>query len=145
MSAAPDNAAPQAPASHPIVLFDGVCNLCNASVRFIIARDPAARLRFASMQSPLGQSLLIQYLGAPQPPESMVVLDGARVLTRSDAALAIAERLTAPWRWAGVFRVIPRPVRDTLYTFIARRRYRFFGKRDVCWVPTPALASRFLS
>jgi len=131
---------------HPIVLFDGVCNLCAASVQFIIDRDPTGVFRFASLQSPEGQRLLTAR-GHALPkadPESVLLIEGARVFERSDAALRIAKRLRGPVRLAAVLLALPHALRDPAYRFVAKRRYRWFGKADACRLPTPALRARFL-
>ena len=128
----------------PVVLFDGVCNLCNGSVQFLIARDPSARLRFATLDSSVARSL-IHESGAPGPlPDSIVLIDDGRVFTRSTAALRIARRLRFPWPLLYGLIVVPRPLRDFLYDWVARNRYRWFGKRDSCMLPTPELRARFL-
>ncbi len=133
--------------SHPIILFDGVCNLCNASVQWIIQRDTRDVFRFAALQSEAGKRALM-LAGADarlaETLSSMVVIDNGRVMTKSDAAIVIASRLGAPWRWATVGRVVPRVVRDWVYGVVARNRYRLFGKQDACMMPTPALRARFL-
>jgi predicted DCC family thiol-disulfide oxidoreductase YuxK len=129
---------------HPIVLFDGHCNLCSAGVQFIMARDPAGLIRFASTQSEAGRDLLRRHLGSDAPPGSMVLIEGARVSLRSDASLRIAARLTRPWSWLRVFLVLPRALRDPLYRLVAALRYRIAGRRDTCWAPTPEYARRFL-
>jgi predicted DCC family thiol-disulfide oxidoreductase YuxK len=129
-----------------IVLFDGVCNLCNAFVTFLIDRDRGDALRFASLQSPFARDLL-QRLGRAVPsgdPDSVVVVDGTEVRERSDAALHIVRHLPAPWRWLGALRVVPRPLRDAVYRFVARHRYAVFGRTAQCRVPTPELRRRFL-
>jgi predicted DCC family thiol-disulfide oxidoreductase YuxK len=130
--------------THPIVLFDGVCNLCNGSVQFILQRDPAGRFRFASLQSDHGQRLLTERGLDPKALDSVVVIDGDRLYRESDAALRIAGDLKGAWKALTVFRVIPRPLRDWAYRLIARNRYRWFGKSETCWLPTPELRSRFL-
>jgi predicted DCC family thiol-disulfide oxidoreductase YuxK len=131
--------------SGSIVLFDGYCNLCNRSVSFIIARDPHGRLRFAALSSPLAQQL-VQAAGATQSlPDSMVLIENGRLYTRSAAALRIAKRLRFPWPLLYAFIVIPAPLRNWLYDFVARNRYRWFGKRESCMVPTPELQQRFIS
>lgn len=137
-----DLAAPAA--SHPTILFDGVCNLCARGVRFIIARDPQDQFRFASSQSETGRRLLRLHLGSDEPPKSMVLLDEQGVHVRSTAALRIAARLARPWCWARVLLWAPAVLRDPFYRLIAATRYRFFGRSEVCWAPTPALARRFL-
>ena len=123
-----------------IVLFDGVCNLCNGAVRFILARDPEARFRFASLQSDVARRLLN---GAP-PAETMVLIEAGKVHTKSDAALRIARQLHAPWPLLYGFVAIPRSLRDAVYDWVARHRYAWFGKRDVCMLPTPQMRGRFL-
>jgi len=129
-----------------IVLFDGVCNLCSGSVRFIVERDRDAYFRFASIQSEAGAELMREHGLAPPEgdPTSIVVLDGGRTLQRSDAALAIAKHLKMPWKLLYAAVVVPRFLRDAVYDWIARNRYRVFGKKDVCMVPTPELRARFL-
>jgi predicted DCC family thiol-disulfide oxidoreductase YuxK len=130
--------------ANPIVLFDGVCNLCSGSVQFILRRDPGARFRFASLQSPAGQELLARFGIDGQGIDSVIVIEGDRWFKESDAALRIARHLGGLWRLLTVFRLIPRPLRDRLYRFIARNRYRWFGKKESCWLPTPELRGRFL-
>jgi len=128
-----------------VVLFDGVCNLCNASVQFIIARDPPARFRFAPLESSAGRRLIGE-TGARSPlPDSFVLLEHGRWYIRSTAALRVARRLRFPWPLLYVFIAVPRPLRDVIYDFIARHRYRWFGKREACMVPTPELRARFLA
>ena len=130
--------------TNPIVLFDGVCNLCSTSVQFILQRDPVGRFRFASLQSDLAQRLLTEQGLDPKALDSVVVIDGDRLYRESDAALRIARDLKGAWKALTVFRVIPRPVRDWAYRLIARNRYRWFGKSETCWLPTPELRGRFL-
>lgn len=126
------------------ILFDGVCNLCNGFVQFVIARDPAAHFRFAALSSPAAARLL-EEAGVRQPlPDTIILIDDGRVYFRSDAPLRIARGLTFPWPLASAFVVVPRFIRDRVYDFIAARRYRWFGKRDFCMVPTPDSTARFL-
>jgi predicted DCC family thiol-disulfide oxidoreductase YuxK len=126
-----------------VILFDGVCNLCNGSIQFIIERDPGRHFQFAPLQSQAASRLLAS--AAPQPlPDSMVLVEDGRLWTRSTAALRIARRLRFPWPAAYAMIVIPRPLRDWIYNLVARNRYRWFGKREACMVPTPALRARFL-
>lgn len=126
-----------------MILFDGVCNLCNGFVQFVIARDPARRFRFASLQSEAGRRSL-EAAGAGHSAETVVLVEDGRAFTRSTAALRIARRLRFPWPLAFALIVMPRPLRDQVYDWVARNRYRWFGKRDVCMVPTPELRDRFL-
>jgi predicted DCC family thiol-disulfide oxidoreductase YuxK len=126
------------------ILFDGVCNLCNGFVQFVIARDPHARFRFAALSSDAAQSLL-RDAGVHTPiPDTMVLVQDGRVYFRSDAPLRIARRLTFPWPLASVFLIVPRFARDRVYDYIAARRYKWFGRRDICMIPTPELRQRFL-
>ncbi len=129
----------------PVILFDGLCNLCAGSVRFVLERDPAGAFDFASLQSEAARRVRGEAGLTPADlPDSVVLVDAEGVHVRSDAGLRIAARLRAPWPLVAVFRVVPRAIRDALYDFVARRRYGWFGKRDSCLVPTPALRARFL-
>ena len=131
------------PDDAPLLLFDGDCNLCHGAVQFVIRRDRRARFRFAALQSEAGRRAL-QRVGAPPTlPDSMVLVHRGRFWTRSGAALAVARRLPFPWPCASVFWLVPAPLRDLVYGWIARNRYRWFGRRSECWVPTPALRARF--
>jgi predicted DCC family thiol-disulfide oxidoreductase YuxK len=126
------------------ILFDGVCNLCNGFVQFVVKRDPQARFRFAALTSDAAQSLLRQS-GVTLPlPDSMVLVEDDSVYLRSDAPLRIARGLVFPWPLLYGLVVVPRFIRDRIYDFIAARRYRWFGRRDVCMIPTPELRRRFL-
>lgn len=134
--------------AHPVLLYDGVCNLCNASVRWVLAADRRQVFRFASLQSAVGRALAAA-AGAPLTeatgvPDSFVLVDGERSWMRSEALLETALRLGAPWSWVRVLRVLPRGVRDGVYAWVARNRYRWFGRRDRCPLPTPEQRSRFL-
>lgn len=130
--------------SHALILFDGVCNLCNGFVQFVIARDPAARFQFGTLQSAAARRVLERH-DAPAPlPDSIVLVEDGRLYTGSTAALRIARRLTFPWPAASVLLAVPRPLRDSVYAAIATRRYRWFGQRDRCMVPTAALRARFV-
>jgi len=126
--------------SGPVILFDGVCNLCTGSVRFVIARDARKQFRFASLQSPVAEKLL----GERSPLDTMVLVMGGRIYRKSTAALLIARRLDGLWPLLAVFLAVPRFLRDAAYDWIGRRRYRMFGRTDSCWTPQPELAERFL-
>jgi len=138
----PDSAA-------DIILFDGVCNLCNGFVQFVIRQDPAGRFRFAALQSPAAQALLAAQglaptaLPAPDP-DSVLLLSGGRLYSHSTAVLRVAHGLGGAWRLAAVGWVLPRPWRDALYRFVARHRYQWFGRQESCMLPSPALRTRFL-
>jgi predicted DCC family thiol-disulfide oxidoreductase YuxK len=131
-------------AGAPVILFDGVCNLCNASVRWVIAHDRAARFRFASLQSRAGRELLAAAGWPAGRPESIVLIEGAQAWGRSDAALGIARRLGFPWSLAAAGVIVPRALRDAVYDWVARNRYRWFGRKDACEAAPPALRGRFL-
>jgi len=126
------------------VLFDGVCNLCNGAVRFIAANDPQRHFAFASLQSS-ARALLGDRPDDAREPDSIVLFAGGRRYERSDAALHIALGLRAPWPLAFGAILIPRGARDAVYRWIARNRYRWFGRTDQCLLPTPELARHFLS
>ncbi len=140
MTSPADQRAPD----RPIILFDGVCNLCTASVRFVIARDRRRRFRFASLQSPVADQILGPDFRSGDRLGSVVLVIGDRTYRKSSAALRTARMLDGLWPLLAVFLIIPRPIRDWIYDWIGSRRYRFFGKRDVCWIPDPQLTERFL-
>ncbi|MEM9997104.1 MAG: thiol-disulfide oxidoreductase DCC family protein [Bacteroidota bacterium] len=129
---------------HPVILFDGVCNLCNASVNFVLDRDRASLFRMAALQSDVGQALLAQHGYAGTAPDSIALVEDGQIHFRSTAALRIAARLDGAWPLFQVFRVVPEPLRDVVYDWIARNRYRWFGKQDACRLPTPDERARFL-
>ena len=132
----------------PIVLFDGVCNLCAGAVRFIIPRDRSGRFRFAALQSEAGRRILAETgMTAPEPrgsPESLVLVANERAHVRSGAALRIAAGLDGGWPVLAVFLIIPAPLRDPAYRFVARNRYSWFGKGTACDVPRIDEARRFI-
>ncbi len=139
-SAQPADPAPP----RAVVLFDGVCHLCNAGVQFIIANDPRAHFQFAALQSDAGIATLRAAGREPAAAASIVVIDAAGFHQHSDAVLRIAADLRAPWCLAAALRVIPAALRDRVYTWVARNRYRWFGRRTTCSVPPAASATRFL-
>lgn len=126
-----------------VILFDGVCNLCNSSVNFIIDRD-RGYFRFASLQSEYAHDLLKNLDYDPATLESIVLLQGSTIKTKSSAALEIARHLKGGWKALTVFKLLPVSFRDLIYDFIARHRYKWFGKQDSCRIPTPELKERFL-
>ena len=127
-----------------ILLFDGVCNLCNWLVRFIIKRDRNAHFKFASLQSETAIQLLQRFDLKPGQSGSVVLISGDRVFQKSTAALRVLKGMPGFWKLLYVFIVVPRPLRDLVYDWIARSRYRLFGKRDECMIPSADLQSRFL-
>ena len=129
----------------PIILFDGVCNLCNASVQFVMDRERGRTFRFAALQSEAGQALLKRHKLPAGELSSVVLLEQGRGFTRSTAALRIARRLRFPWPLAYGLVLIPPLLRNWVYDLVARNRYRWFGKSESCRVPAPELHERFLS
>lgn len=127
-----------------IVLFDGVCNLCSASVQFIIKHNSRKNLSFASLQSDFGRSQLSKFQASPEVKTIALIKDG-RIFFRSDAVLEICKDLNGLYPMLFVFKVVPQPVRDWVYNYAAKNRYRWFGKKDECWIPTPEWKSRFIS
>jgi len=127
-------------ADHSIVLFDGVCNLCNGFVQFILPRDRTGRFRCASLQSEAARRLL----KGDAPEETIVLIEEGKTYLKSAAALRIARRLRFPWPLLYAFVVVPRGLRDMVYDWVARHRYCWFGKRDACMVPYPQWRGRFL-
>jgi predicted DCC family thiol-disulfide oxidoreductase YuxK len=127
-----------------IVFFDGVCNLCNGFVQFVIARDPTATFRFATLQSEAAQHRLGTTIVPGIAPDTVLLWDHGTLYERSTAVLRIVRHLRAPWPLFAILIITPRPIRDWVYDRIAGSRYRWFGTRDVCMVPTPDNARRFL-
>ncbi len=130
--------------NHPVLLFDGVCNLCNSSVQFILRRDPSARFRFASLQSEEGQELLSRFSETPEDLSSVILIENGQLYARSEAALRVARRLSGLWPALYLFKIVPLPLRDAVYNWIARNRYRWFGKKEQCMMPRPEWKHRFL-
>ncbi|KQQ81905.1 thiol-disulfide oxidoreductase DCC family protein [Aureimonas sp. Leaf324] len=131
-------------ADGPIILFDAECVLCSANAQFVLDHDKAGRFRLASMQGDVGQALYRRHGMDPNDPSTMIIVEGDRLRRDSDAVLSIYETIGFPWKLMGVFRVVPRPIRDAVYRVIARNRYRLFGKRETCWVPAPEYRGRIL-
>ncbi|MDQ7039477.1 MAG: thiol-disulfide oxidoreductase DCC family protein [Rhodothermus sp.] len=131
-------------ARHGIVLFDGVCNLCNGFVNFIMDRDPAGYFKFGALQSEAARPYLERLGLQPDYMDSIVLIENDRCYRDSTAALRILRRLKGPWPLLYGLIVVPRPLRDAVYRWIARNRYRWFGRREQCRVPTPDLLARFL-
>lgn len=128
----------------PVILFDGVCNLCNSSVQFVIERDKKKQFRFASLQSDYGQEQQKKYGLLDKNVDSIVLIENGKAYIKSTAALRIAKRLGGLYPLAYGFIIIPAFLRNIVYDFIARNRYKWFGKQESCWLPTPDLKSRFL-
>ena len=129
---------------HPILLFDGVCNLCNGFVKFVIQRDPQGVFHFASLQSAAGQALLEEYGLAKDTMDTTVLIEKGKAYTHADVALLMGPRLNIWWSWVRLLWIIPRPVRNTVYNWVARNRYRWFGKQEACLLPKPEWKTRFV-
>ena len=127
-----------------IILFDGVCNLCNGAINFIIKHDPKALFKFASLQGDTGQRLLKKYQINSAETDSIVLIDGDKVSVKSSAALRIAKYLNKGYPLLFGFMIVPKFIRNAVYDYIARNRYKWFGKKESCMIPTPELKSRFL-
>jgi predicted DCC family thiol-disulfide oxidoreductase YuxK len=129
---------------HPVILFDGVCNLCNASVQFIIKHDPKHQFRFASLQSDLGQEVLKEFNLPMEEFGSFILWEKGVVYTRSSAALRVTKKLSGAWPVLYGFMIVPPFIRNGVYNWVARNRYKWFGKKEECWVPTPELKGLFI-
>lgn len=128
-----------------IILFDGVCNLCNAAVNFVLDRDPRQHFLFASLQSEKARELLREQSFDHQSLKTIIVItDDGKLLTRSDAALHVAGKLSGGWKFLKIFKIVPKFLRDGVYNIIATYRYALFGKKNQCRLPTAELRQRFL-
>jgi predicted DCC family thiol-disulfide oxidoreductase YuxK len=130
--------------SNPVLYFDGVCNLCNGVVKFIIKRDKKAKFKFASLQSVSGQNILKQYNLSIDNLESFILIKDNKFYNKSSAGLMVLKELGGWWKLLYAFIIIPKPIRDFIYDLIAKRRYKIFGRSDTCMVPIPELKERFL-
>lgn len=128
---------------HPVILFDGLCNLCSGTVQFIIRHDKKRLFRYASLQSPFGQAMLQQF-GLPTAElNSFILLQNGRVYTKSTGALRLARKLAGLYKLLYVFIVIPPFIRNAVYNYVAENRYKWLGKKEACWIPTPELRALF--
>ena len=127
-----------------VVLFDGVCNFCNATINFVIEHDKSGYFQFAPLQSEIGERLLAEHGIDRIETDSVILVENGEAYTHSDAALRIARKLDGIWSWVYVFRIVPRFIRDAAYKIFARHRYRLFGRQDACMMPTPEIRARFL-
>jgi len=128
----------------PILLFDGVCNLCNSSVQFILKRNKKGNIRFASLQSEFASNALKNSNLPPNYLNSLVLLENGNTYVKSDAALRLSKNLSGLWRFGSIFLIVPKFIRNAVYDLIAKYRYNWFGKKDVCWVPDQKWRNRFL-
>lgn len=129
----------------PVVLFDGVCNLCNSAVQWIIKHDPNAKVKFASLQSDKGKELIKRSSVSIGEMKSMVLIEKNKIYVKSTAVLKVCKYLKGIWKLGIMLLIIPRPIRDLVYEWIAKNRYKWFGKRNDCMMPTKQLKDRFLS
>jgi len=127
-----------------VILFDGFCNLCGWSVQFIIKRDPGGYFKFASIQSEVGERLLDSHGLRPKAIDTFILIEDNTCLTKSDAAISVAKRLSGFWPFLRFLNIIPRPIRDWCYDIVARNRYRWFGKKKRCMIPSGELLDRFI-
>lgn len=127
-----------------IILFDGICNFCNGAVNFVIDRDATKRYKFVSLQSDLGQAILIHFNRNTRDFDTLLVLQQGQLLQKSAAILAIAKGMDGAWKWLKYFGLLPNSLLDVGYNLIAQNRYRLFGKSDACRMPTPEMKERFL-
>lgn len=129
---------------HPVILFDGVCNLCNSSVQQVIQHDPGRTFRFASLQGALGQRVLQHFHLAADQFNSFSLLQNGQLYSKSTAAIKVMRQMNGGWKWASyLLWIIPFFIRDFFYDIIARNRYKWFGKQESCWLPTPELKALF--
>jgi len=128
----------------PILLFDGVCNLCNGFVQFSIKRDQSGKIKYAALQSEAGQQLLRRANMPPDQLATVVLIEKDQVFTHSDVGLRLVRQFGGLWPVLSVFSILPRFIRDNIYNWIAKNRYRFFGKKEVCMMPQPEWEDRFL-
>ncbi|UAB80560.1 thiol-disulfide oxidoreductase DCC family protein [Marixanthomonas sp. SCSIO 43207] len=129
---------------HKIILFDGVCNLCNSSVTFAIKRDKNDIFRFAALQSEIGMQLISKFKIDTSQTDSIILVEGNKYYEKSSAALHIAKHLSGGWPLLYGFIILPKFIRNAVYDFIAKNRYKWFGKKESCMIPTPELQAKFL-
>jgi len=127
----------------PIIFFDGVCNLCNASVQFVIAHDKKDQFSFSAIQGELAKEVLPNFKVDPGKLNTVLLLAEGKLYTKSSAALQIAKKLSGAWPLLYGFIIIPKFIRDWFYNIIAKNRYKWWGKEESCWVPTAGLKSKF--
>ena len=121
---------------NPVILFDGVCNLCNGTVDFLLKRDRKKQFRYAALQSETGKTM-IQKFHIPEQTDSVILIKLNKVYFESDAAIEITNMLPYPWKLGIIFQIIPKIIRNKIYKWVAKNRYGWFGKRETCRIPTP--------
>jgi predicted DCC family thiol-disulfide oxidoreductase YuxK len=129
---------------YPVLLFDGVCNFCNDTVNTLIKLDRKGVIRYAPLQSETGQNMLDAFGYDGEQLSSLVLIADGNLYTKSDATFQIAKHLGGLWHLFRIFKIVPRPIRNGVYDWIARNRYKSFGKKDSCMIPTPDVRGRFL-
>jgi len=132
-------------ARHSIILFDGICNLCNTAVQFVIRRDKSSHFLFASLQSEEGKKILVENNLPVNEMHSFILVEDGRVYDRSTAALKVVRKLNGLWPLFYAFITVPKFIRDAVYQVISQNRYQWFGKKNECMIPTPELKARFLT
>jgi predicted DCC family thiol-disulfide oxidoreductase YuxK len=135
--------APQRWSDDDVILYDGVCVFCSRWVRFVAARDAARRFRFTAIQSGYGTRLAQAFGIDPDDPDTNAVVHGGVAYFKSDAALTVLSNLPG-WDWVGMLRAVPKPLRDPIYSLVARNRYRIFGKYEECFIPDASLKARVM-
>lgn len=132
------------PENKSLILFDGVCNLCNSSVNFIIKHDPKELFLFASLQSDAAKEILLQLNEEKIKMDSILLIEEGEIFEKSSAALRISKKLNKGFKLLYIFIVLPKPIRNFVYDYIAKNRYKWYGKKDSCMIPTPELKQRFI-
>ena len=132
------------PEVRPVIVFDAMCVLCSANAQFVLRYDRSGHFALASMQGDAGAALYRRFGIDPSDPDTLIVVSGDRALRDSDAIFAIWRGLGWPWRALCALAIVPRPIRDRVYRWVARHRYRLFGRRETCWMPTPEQRGRIL-
>jgi hypothetical protein len=132
------------PENYQLILFDGVCNFCNAAINFMIDHDPEKYFKFASLQSEIGQAILRKFNKNTEEFDSVILLKDNQLYLKSAAALEIAKHLSGVWKYLSFFSILPKPFLNFFYDIIAKNRYKIFGKSESCRIPTPGRQERFL-
>jgi len=129
---------------HPILLFDGVCNICNGFVQFVIKRDPESQFRFAALQSDTGKEILQHFNLSTEDLSTAILIENKKIYTQSSVGLRMIKKMDVWFSFLSFLIILPKSFRDFIYRILARNRYKWFGQKDNCMIPTPELQSRFL-
>lgn len=140
-----DPAVPGFPDDKPVIVFDGYCALCSGWAAFVLRHDKAGKYRLLRAQSELGRALYVHYGLDPENYETNILIADGRAFVKSEATIRMAEGLSFPWSLMGLFRIVPRALRDAVYAIVARNRLRWFGTRATCYAPDPENIGRFLA